>query len=63
MTTNDQDRYQARKISIAVNNEQAKAPQARAYQSPEIHDLGSLAQLQHVGCNWHDGCRYKDNLS
>ena len=62
MITNDQDCNQARKIS-AVNNEQAKAPQARAYQSPEIHDLGSLAQLQHVGCNWHDGSRYKDNLS
>jgi hypothetical protein len=31
------------------------------YQSPEIVDLGSLAQLQAIGWNWRDGSRYNDN--
>jgi hypothetical protein len=35
--------------------------QARAYRTPELHEVGSLKKLQHYGKNYHDGLRYKDS--
>ena len=30
------------------------------YQTPSLHELGTLGKLQAVGFNWRDGRRYKD---
>ena len=35
--------------------------QSRPYQTPNLHDLGSLAKLQRYGFYYNDGKRYKDD--
>jgi hypothetical protein len=62
MTTNELGSPKTRQALGAATGERSpQPPQAKSYESPELHELGTLAKLQHIGCNWRDGIRYKDD--
>ena len=60
MVKNELARKSTETQGCAGNEHSVKAPQGGTYQAPELHELGSLEQIQRYGLNFRDGTRYKD---
>ncbi len=62
MTTHDDRAQSLRDMTAPTTGKPMPVkPQARPYQPPELHEVGTLAKLKRVGFNFRDGIRYQNN--
>jgi|GEM_PF-5662447 len=60
MVANESGAKLSQVAEIRAREQQDKLPTRRPYEAPELHEIGSLAQLQAYGASYRDGSRYKD---